>query len=255
MKELEQRVAKILSFSSVNPLQSWYLFRADTKSLVCSTSLHRRITSKLRFAESRAQVGIIQFCLNLWKSLSNFVRHCKPLCMWSNVLQSLKVLLLVWCSAYLQNHYTKRILWVWRSELTGNKAVPLNGDTLHQQIYLTAFKSSKKKKKKFPCHMSITNYSGLPVRRCSCTIEATMWQLDISESTARWCCIMCMFHLCHRHPEQLTALIKRCRGTDSEAEWDISCVRRESCTKFTNILPQFVSVSASREKKNPQTSG
>lgn len=53
------------------------------QALVCSVFFERRNISKLRFIEPRAKVGIIQFifpfCLNLWKSLSNFVRHPKPL--------------------------------------------------------------------------------------------------------------------------------------------------------------------------------
>lgn len=133
---------------------------------------------------------------------------------------------------------------------TKHKAVVLNDSTVYQQIYLTASKSSKKKKekKRFPCHVDDGWIAGLPVRRCWCTMEATMWQLDISESTAaRWCNIMCVFHLCHPRPEPLMALISFAGGPTQRCRLqltNISCVIGETRIQFTQTSPQLKSVRA-----------
>lgn len=169
----------ILCIEWKNWNKEWRGFSASLRKTLCNLGIYSEQTlslwfapllysweilkPKLWFVGSRAQVGIIQFCLNLWKSLSNFVRHSKHFCIWSNVLlhtrlQSTKwyyiampqVLLRVWCSVYLQNHYTIIVLSVTirpDCKLHSTKYNPqaLNGDTLSANISHCSEKQLKKK--------------------------------------------------------------------------------------------------------------
>lgn len=204
------------------------------QALVCS---ERRNISKLRFIEPRAKAGIIQFiflfCLNLWKSLSNFVRHPKPLasdpmccctdsdqihklisnysdlksCHWPDIHYILQHDILV------KSYESVVLINVWCTRLKKKKVIAPNGNALHHKKTTDSFEKQHKTHilKLFLCMYFIICLIGLRVgdfffatHRCRCGTAASlgksnlmMWQLDIRVQTLpRWCYTKHMFHHC-----------------------------------------------------------
>lgn len=117
----------------------------------------------------------------------------------------------------------------------------------YQQIYLTASKSNTKKKK------TTVSVAGLPVRRCSCTMEATMWQLRYQWVNGGHK-VQHYVHVSSLSPTSwaVNGIDKFCRGTKSEVQTAANnhflCYKRNSHPIRTYLSSaQLVPVSASTE--------